>query len=403
MERASGTAIWAVLSLALVAIVVLGRSDPPPPPPVAIAWPSYADVFQRVVPTVMNVTVEAEPDRVGTGFAISGSEVVTARHLVLGAERVVIREVSGVERSAVVLGTDARTDLALLRTEGGGMIAAPLGTSERLRVGDTVVAIGNPYGLGHTLSVGVVGQRSRLAPTSEGPRVAFLQLSMALNPGNSGGPVFGADGSVVAVLSGTHGTGQGIAFAVPIEALEATLPLLRAGEHVSRAFLGATVVSAGDVAVIEAIVPSSPADRAGIRVGDALVALGGVEIRSALALQDRLDVLRGGQTVAVRLLRDGVPTLLDVALADWAEQPVVAGGMTLEPRAGTGGVVVAIRPRSRAENAGIRVGDVIRGVDGSPARAPADVKDAVARGAALRLEVERGGVASSVRLEVIEP
>ncbi len=401
MQRASGTAGWGwvVVALALGLGGLLGREWTPRPVPVAAPWPSYADVFQRVVPTVVNVSVEADPDRIGTGFSIGGSEVVTARHLVVGAERVIVREVSGVERSAIVVGADARTDLALLRTEGGGMISAPLGTSEPLRVGDTVVAIGNPYGLGHTLSVGVVGQRSKLTETAEGPRIAFLQLSMSLNPGNSGGPVFGADGSVVAVLTGTHSTGQGIAFAVPVEALRTALPLLRAGEQVSRAFFGASIGSEG---VVEGLVPSGPADKAGVRAGDQLVALAGQEVRTAAALQARLDGLRGGQQVSVRLLRDGAPMVVDATLSDWAEQPVVIGGMTLKARAGTGGEVVAIRPRSRAEIGGVVVGDVIRAIDGHPARAPSDVKEAMVRRGAVVLEVERGGMAVAVRLEVLE-
>ncbi|MBT3217645.1 MAG: trypsin-like serine protease, partial [Proteobacteria bacterium] len=203
------------------------------------SWPSYADTFTHVAQGVVNVSLESAETRVGSGFAISSNRIVTARHLVLATGELTVRDVSGRTLNAVVVGTDARTDLALLEVAGGEFVPAVLGESNHLRVGDTVLAIGNPYGLGHSLAVGVVGHRGRrLVHKADGPRVDFIQLSIPLNPGNSGGPIFDVWGKVVGVLAGTHSEGQAIAFAVPIEVLLESLPALKQGERVSRAFLG---------------------------------------------------------------------------------------------------------------------------------------------------------------------
>ena len=375
----------------------LGSSRPPAP-----AWPTYAPMFDRVAPVVVNVSVEEPELRIGSGFAVSETEVVTSRHLIVDATSVIVRDIGGWALPAEVVGTDARTDLALLRVQDGGLRPARLGQSSSLRVGDTVLAIGNPYGLGHSLSVGVVGHRGRrrLSPEVEGgPRVDFLQLSLPLNPGNSGGPLFDQEGLVVGVLSGTHAQGQAIAFAVPIEVLSETLPALRRGARVSRAFLGIHTRMDGRSVVVRSVIPASPADRAGMRPGDAISAIDGQRVASPETVQAILDRLSGGSRVSVRLLREGQLQILDVTLADWASQSVVVGGMTLRPAPGTGGEVVAVRPRSRAEHAGVRVGDVVRSVNGVPVRAPADIKARLSGGAPSQLDLMRDGVPLQLQLE----
>jgi len=363
------------------------------------AWPSYAALFDQAAPTVVNVTVELPEARVGSGVAVSPTEVITARHLVLEAEAVTVRDVLGRTLRADVVGSDARADLALLRVPDGGLEPAPLGEAVRLRVGDPVVAIGNPYGLGHSLAAGIVGHRGRrLSSDDDGPRVDFVQLSIPLNPGNSGGPVFSADGDVVGVLSGTHAQGQAIAFAVPVEVVASVLPELRAGRHISRAYLGLRAVGDGAALRVVSVTPHSPADRGGVVPGDLLLAADGQPLATPAELQRALDVRAGGQDVELALKRADGDHDAVVTLADWAQQPVVAAGMTLVPAPGLGGEVVAVRPRSRAEEAGVRVGDRVRALDGIPARAPADVKQAVAGGDALQVELVRQGVPFTVQL-----
>ena len=363
------------------------------------SWPSYADTFTEVAPGVVNVSLESTETRVGSGFAISSDRVVTARHLVLATGELTVRDVGGRTLKAVVVGTDARTDLALLKVPGGEFTPAVLGESTHLRIGDTVLAIGNPYGLGHSLAVGVVGHRGRrLVREADGPRVDFIQLSIPLNPGNSGGPIFDVRGKVVGVLAGTHSEAQAIAFAVPIEVLLEGLPALEQGERVSRAFLGVRTEMAGDSVVVTSVIPSGPADKAGLRVGDVISTFDNVAIKTPWDLIIHLDRLAGGTRTTLRAYRNGELVVLDVALADWAEQPVVVAGMIVRPLPGTGGRVVAVRLRSRAERAGVREEDVIRSVNGVPVQAPAGVKTLLADGEAAQLGLVREGVPLMIQL-----
>lgn len=362
------------------------------------AWPSYADVFEAVAPGVVNVHLDGADGRMGTGFAIAADRVVTAWHLVAGAEALEIRDLAGRNLPARVIGTDARVDLALLGIYGDGLEPLPLGEAAAVRVGDTVVAVGNPYGLGHTLSAGIVAQRGRMLARGPGPLVDFLQLSMPLHPGNSGGPVLDRHGRVVGVLTGTHTAGQGIAFAVPSEVLQRVLPRLAEGRHVSRAFLGIRTEMGPEGVQVVSVFPSSPADVAGIRPGDRLTRLAGHPVTRRSDVLRVLDALEGGVTLDVELVREGRLETVGVQLADQADQPVVVSGMTLVPRPGTGGRVVAVRPRSRAEAVGIQVGDLVRAVDGAPVHAPAEVREALAESEAGRLELVREGAALVVEL-----
>ncbi len=268
-----------------------------------------------------------------------------------------------------------------------------LGASN-LRVGDTVLAIGNPFGLGHSLSVGVVGSTNRRILGADGvpfgPAQGFLQLSIPLNPGNSGGPVFDRFGKVVAILSGTHAQGQAIAFAVPVEALIEDMPLLEQGERLSRAFIGVRTEEIDGHVEVAAVTAAGPADRAGVRAGDRIATVDGNAVGSPEAFHAMLDHMTAGTLAKVGIERDGQTQVINVELSDWAEHTIVVAGMTLEPSAGAGGKVVAVRPRSRAEAAGIHIGDVVRSVGGLPVQAPADVQQAIAMGRGP-IEVLRDG------------
>lgn len=394
----SRPSLWSALAVA-GSLVAAGLSALAYRAALERGWPRYDAVFAEVAPGVVSVTVAGPEARFGSGFAVGPGEVVTARHLVVDGG-VTVRDVAGEERPGVVTGWDARTDLALVRVEGLDAPALPLGTSDDLAVGRTVIAIGNPYGLAHSLAVGVLAGRGRRIGEigDDTPRVDFLQLSVPLNPGNSGGPIVDAEGRVVGVLSGTHAQGQAIAFAVPVEVLTSSLPALRSGARASRAFLGLRVAADGGVVVVDSVIPSSPADRAGLQRGDRLTAFDDAALRNPGDLYRALDRLAGGDHAAVRLLRDGALHVVDVVLADWEQEQLVVGGMTLLPLPGTGGRVVAVREGSRAESAGIRTGDVVRSVDGKPCRAPADVKEALAGGASAQVDLTRDGAPVSVRL-----
>lgn len=385
------------VAVALVAVLAWGVVGPDAEQQPIEGW---AGVYDEVSPSVLLVQVEVPEPRVGTAFAVGPGEALTARHLVLGADDVTLVDTNGRGWVARVLGTDARTDLALLIVEGASLPPVRFAEAAGPRVGDPVAAIGNPFGLGHSLTTGVVAHLGgRLAPGADGPRVDFVQLSIPLNPGNSGGPVFDRNGRVIGVLAGTHFQGQAIAFAVPGAVAVADLEALRQGAHVSRAFLGLHAVRVGDALVVDSVVASGPADRAGVRPGDVLTAVAGEAVATPEALTAMLDRLPGGAPIAIRILRDGQLVVVDVVLGDWADQPVVVAGMTLRAAPGSGGEVVAVRPRSRAERAGVQVGDVVQRVAGLPVQAPVDVREALTSGAPATIEIVRDGVSMPAQLE----
>lgn len=368
-------------------------------PPRSSAWPSYAELFERGAPAVVNVTVDGEPGALGSGFAISPTEVITARHLVVAGDAVMVRGVDGRRHAARVVGTDARTDLALLQVQGAELPGVRLSGRGAVLVGETLVTVGNPQGFGHSLVVGTVGSLGhRLAPDAGGPQVGFLQLSMPLNRGNSGGPLFDEQGDVVGIVAGSHATGQSISFAVPVMALHDVLDQLRAGRHTGGAFLGAFTRVADQELVVHTVVPSSPADFGGIRPGDRIVAFDGDPVSTPQGLGDALWRRSRGDSVPVTITRDGVEEDRPVTLQDWARQAVVIGGMTLRPSSGNGGEVVAVRPGSRAERAGIEVGDQLTVVDGRPVRTPVDLQERLSGGQRAELEVLRGGRVVRLRL-----
>ncbi|MCB9676545.1 MAG: trypsin-like peptidase domain-containing protein [Alphaproteobacteria bacterium] len=390
---------WGFIVALIVGAVAgagLQRALAPVAPP-ALQTPDPADVFAQVHASVLDIQVTSPESRVGAGVAISETEIVTARHLVFDTvDPIEVVDSHGNVQIATVVGTDARTDLALLAVEGP-LVPAELGDSSAVRVGDRVVAVGNPFGLRHSLSVGVIGGMHRKLDRGGGPRVDFMQLSIPLNPGNSGGPIFAMDSRVVGLLTGTHTQGQAIAFAVPAERLIESLPALRSGRQVTRAFLGVRVEADGAAVRVVSVVPSGPADRAGVRPGDALTAFDDQVLATPEDLYARLDSMPGGARTTIRLLRDGQLHIADVELADWAEQPTVIAGMTLRPVPGSGGEVVAVRPRSRAARAGVLVDDIVKTVNGLPMQAPSDVKDTVTAETA-QLEIVRDGAPMTVQL-----
>ncbi|MFT7520260.1 MAG: serine protease Do [Kiritimatiellia bacterium] len=365
------------------------------------ADPVPRSVYAQVSGSVVNVLVSHPEPRVGTGFSVDPTHVVTAWHLVVGTDRVKLVTEDGRQLVGKVIGTDARADLALLEVIGGELDSATLGSSLALRTGDTALAIGNPYGLAHTLSVGVVGNVGRrLELGGTAPRVGFIQLTMPLNPGNSGGPVFDAHGEVIGVLVGTHAQGQSIAFAVPVEILVETMPALRAGERVTRGFLGLRIAESDEGLEVSWVIPSGPAGLAGVRVGDTILRVGDRPVYTRDELSMVMDGLHVGVPVAMNVLRDEREVRLELVPTDWADHPVVVVGMTLRPSPGTGGRVVALRPRSRAELSGVREGDQVRTIDGVPVGAPAEVHARLSGGGPARLGLLRGG--SSVEVELVD-
>ncbi|MCY1077503.1 trypsin-like peptidase domain-containing protein [Archangium lansingense] len=401
---------------------------------------SLAPLIRAVESGVVNINVmgAVHPLR-GTARSASGSGfiltpdglVVTNNHVVAreneAASEIIVRLSDGREFYAEVVGRDASTDVALLRLLGkgvGGLPAVYLGDSDRMEVGDWVVAIGNPFGLDHSVSHGMISAKERVIGV--GPFDDFIQTDALINPGNSGGPLFNMRGEVVGVNTAIITEGQGIGFAVPINLVKDLLPNLRKNGQLQKGWLGVEIVEQPQVgtraAVVKKVFPTSPAAQAGIRPGDQVVGVNGKPVDSFQQLLRKVAMLAPGSEAKLTLVRDGTSQDVLVKLtARPAEEasaalaspgnlselglvlrditPEVAAPMGLEPYAGV--LVSGVVPRSAAANAGLRTGDVVTEVNRRKVKDIAAVRGALNKGAgaSVLLRVQRGDLQQYVALE----
>ena len=264
----------------------------------------------------------------GSGFIASADGyVVTNFHVVQGATEIVARLADHREFQARLVGSDPRTDIALLRIEATGLPTLPFGDSDRLAVGEPVMAIGNPFGLEQTVTTGIVSAKERVI--GAGPYDDFIQTDASVNPGNSGGPLVDTRGSVVginsAIFSSTGGF-IGIGFAIPVNLAKDVLAQLRATGKVVRGYLGVGVgpvpedvrqakgLSARQGALVAEVVPRSPAAAAGLQPGDIIVAFEGAPVVNPHDLTRRVAATPPGTAVKVELLRNGARQHLEARL-----------------------------------------------------------------------------------------
>jgi serine protease Do len=277
----------------------------------------------------------------GSGFIIAADGlIVTNRHVILGARTVRVRLSDSREFPAQVIGVDAATDIALLRVKAGNLPALRLGSSEKTSVGDAVIAIGNPFGLGQSVTAGIVSARGRTL--EDDPYIDFLQTDAAINRGNSGGPLLSVDGTVLGVTSvifSPNGGSVGLGFAIPAETVALVIRELEIHGRVSRGYLGASAqaltpaiatvlgVKTAGGALITALDRQGPADGI-LRVGDVLLKLGSTPVTFA-ALPKIAARLAPGSRVDMIVVRDGVqqPLSLTVGrLPDPPSDPALSGG-----------------------------------------------------------------------------
>jgi serine protease Do len=333
----------------------------------------------------------------GSGFIISTDGfILTNNHVVEKATDIRIKLQNGKEYTARVVGRDPPTDLALIKVEPGPGFAKPaqLGDSAAVAVGDWVMALGNPFGLGHSVTVGIISAKGRVI--GAGPFDDFLQTDAAINPGNSGGPLFNMKGEVVGISTAMVARGQNIGFATPINTAKDLLPQLQAGKII-RGWLGVRIqdltpelaesfgVKEARGVLVADVEAGSPAARAGLRRGDILQGLDGRQIANAQELVRRISATQPGSRVSIELIRNGRKQSLQVTVgtlpvegetweaADLPEEttwgfsvriltPVLAERLGMEPD--TAGVLVAkVEAGSSADRAGLQRGDVIREVN----------------------------------------
>ncbi len=403
------------------------------PAAVAAALPSLAGTIERVTPAVVNIRVEKSlkaempagpqefmrrffgdrapwPEKwrdwqpatgVGSGFIISADgHIVTNHHVVAGAKEIAVTFHNKQKLPARLVGADPKTDLALLKVEAEEALPyVAFGDSRQVRVGDWVVAVGNPFGLGHSATAGIVSARGR--QIGAGPYDDFLQISAPINRGNSGGPTFNLQGEVIGVntaIFSPNGGSVGIGFAVPAELAGDIVAELKASGAVERGRLGVRIQHVGDDlaaglglekpegALVASVDPSGPAADAGIEPGDVILEVDGKRVGEMRRLPRMIAERDPGETVALRFWRDGAEAGVEVTLAAMPASDrttaaaAPAGGFAgLNLGRTDGKVVVAdVAPGSPAARKGVKKGDVLLSVDRRAVETPGDVDGIVA-------------------------
>jgi len=338
----------------------------------------------------------SEVKSLGSGFIISqDGYVITNHHVVKDADEIVVRLQDRREIVAKVVGSDKRSDIALLKIEASDLPVVKLGSSEPLKVGEWVLAIGSPFGFEHSVTAGIVSAKGRSLPSDN--YVPFIQTDVAINPGNSGGPLFNMEGEVVGVNSQIYsrtGGFMGLSFAIPVEVAMKVVEQLKAQGHVSRGWLGVQIqdvtrelaesfgMRKPQGALVAKILPKSPAEAAGLQVGDIITEFNRQEIGLSSVLPPLVGMTKVGDSASIKIIRQGQVKDLTVkigALPDddepvqaSSEQPggekvgrlgLALGNLTKEMReqleVPENGVLVKDVKPGPAFDAGIRRGDVL--------------------------------------------
>ena len=415
----------------------------PAPVPMVGSLPDFRPLVQRYGPAVVNVSVLADSKPVthprlppgfdednpwfhffnlpmppggampmrgeGSGFIVSpDGTILTNAHVVDGATRVTVKLTDHREFEARVVGADSKSDVAVLKIDAHGLPAVRLGDPSALQVGEWVVAIGSPFGFENSVTAGIVSAKGRNLP--DDAYVPFIQTDVAVNPGNSGGPLFNLRGEVVGINSQIYsrsGGYQGVSFAIPIDVAMNVGQQLQASGHVARGRLGVSIQDVDQAlaesfgldvprgALVSSVDQDGPARTAGVHEGDVILGFDGKPVESAGQLPALVAATAPGSTVDVTVWRDRASRELRVKVGAMAEGEAVAAdtgpaeggrlGMTVRPlspseRSALGGEdgLLVERADGAAAEAGIRPGDVVLSANGRTVHAVADLKSAVA-------------------------
>ncbi len=433
---------------------VAATAAAPAPLPAVTGLPDFANLAQRVTPAVVAVYTEdvvkpqdmrrdhgdmdpfefffgpnfPHPDirrpqkrqGAGSGFFISPDGlIVTNNHVVEGAEKINVRLADDTEMQGTIVGRDPATDVALIRVNGKGPFTPlPLGDSDALRVGEWVMAVGNPLAMEHTVTVGVVSAKGRTLGISPDPNSRsfenFIQTDAAINLGNSGGPLVNLRGEVIGMNTAINAAGQNLGFAVPVNTVKMVLPQLKEKGRVIRGYLGIQITNVDqraqesfnlpsrDGALVQSVEKDGPAGKAGIKAGDVIVAVGGVPVKDNRQLIDRVSLTPPGQKVEVEIVREGkrltIPAVLgerpgsegeDTGTTTKEVTPTSKLGLALDdltartrrqfqvPTQIDGTVVTDVTDLSPADDAGLQPGDVIMRVNDREVTSEQEFRDAI--------------------------
>jgi serine protease Do len=290
----------------------------------------FGDEFKRFFGDVPQGQMKTHA--LGSGFIISGDGLIlTNNHVVEKADEINIKTLDGNEYEAKVVGRDPKTDIALIQIKADGKVPKPakLGDSEAIRVGDWVIAVGNPFGLGNTVTAGIISAKGRII--GAGQYDDFLQTDAAINPGNSGGPLFNMNGEVVGINTAIVAQGQGIGFATPINMAKDILDQLKTGK-VIRGWLGIMIqditpelaesfgTKETKGVVVSDVIPDGPAEKGGIKRGDIVESLNGKQIENANMLSRTVAGLKPGSAASLGIIRDGKSSTINLAIGTMPEE-----------------------------------------------------------------------------------
>ncbi|MBI5904697.1 MAG: DegQ family serine endoprotease [Deltaproteobacteria bacterium] len=340
----------------------------------------------------------------GSGFIVSeDGYILTNNHVVEKADEVTVTLLDKEEFKAKVIGNDPKTDIALIKIESRKKLPhVALGDSDALDVGEWVVAIGNPFGLGHTVTTGIVSAKGRII--GSGPYDDFIQTDASINPGNSGGPLFNLKGEVVGINTAIIQGGQGIGFATPIQLAKAVLGQLKDKGKVTRGWLGVYIQRISPEvaenlglkdrrgALVSDVTADGPAEKAGIRSGDVILSFHGKDVKDEHELPALVAATRPGTKVDIRIVRDGKEMNVPVTISEMEGEPGKrAGGADLSKGLGLtvqditpeiaqrfeienakGVIVTTVEGGSPADDAGFQEGDIVRQINRQPVRNTAE-------------------------------
>jgi serine protease Do len=411
----------------------------PKPTTIAQGLPNFVALAKKLKPEVVNISTTqtvnqldapnafGQSDRfgapspreqfkqrsLGSGFIVEPDGLIlTNYHVVDNAEKITVRLLDGRELVGKVVGKDQKTDIALVKISARDLPVAPLGDSDRLEVGEWVMAIGNPFGLDNTVTSGIVSAKDR--QIGAGPYDHFIQTDASINPGNSGGPLVNLQGEVVGIdtaIFSQSGGNIGIGFAIPINLVKDLLPQLKSGGKITRGWLGVSIqgmtpdlaASLGldqvKGALVSSVVHDGPAERAGIKAGDVVLEYDGKEINRANDLPFLVAGTPVGKTVSLQIFRGKKETPVTVAIEKMKEEEVVASntekgdlGLTVEEinpeiaeslglNRAHGVVITAVEPDSPGDETGLQPGDIIREINRKPIRDLSDYRKTMASAA----------------------
>jgi len=460
------TAVFLFLALSAVSLPALagfwseGKTDTDA---VAITSHTIADLAEKLKPAVVNIDTETTvsvggspfgsqvpkdfkdfferffgnmPEQKqrrqgkGSGFIVSrDGYIVTNNHVVEGAEKIVVRLLDKRQLEAKIIGADAKTDVALLKIEAENLPFASLGDSDRLKVGEWVLAIGNPFGLDHTVTAGIVSAKGRII--GAGPYDDFIQTDASINPGNSGGPLFNFNGEVVGMNTAIIAQAQGIGFAVPVNVVKSIITQIKDKGKVVRAELGVLIqpvtkelaqsfgLKETKGALISQVMPNSAAEKAGLRRGDIIIEFNGRKVDEFNDLPKMVASQPVGSKAKVKVIREGDEKTITVALGELKDRqleakaeegekgaqetpklglryqdltPEIAEGLGLKKTEGV--VITGVEPGSPAAQAGLRQGDLILEVNRKAVEKSEDFAKVISKAdkdKPLLLLIQRGG------------